>query len=146
MPRIAGINIPEQEKIDLSLTRIYGIGPGNVGEILEKAGVSAQKRARDLKEEEVAALNQVVSQIKIEGDLRGEVNANIERLKRIGCYRGRRHAANLPVRGQRTRTNARTKRGKRVTIGALKKEALAKIEGATEETKSSEGNDNNKNK
>ncbi len=88
MPRIAGINIPEQEKIDLSLTRIYGIGPGNVGEILEKAGVSAQKRARDLKEEEVAALNQVVSQIKIEGDLRSEVNANIERLKRIGCYRG----------------------------------------------------------
>ena len=142
MPRIAGINIPEQEKIDLSLTRIYGIGRGNVGEILKKAGVSAQKRARDLKEEEVAALNQVVSQLKIEGDLRSEVNANIERLKRIGCYRGKRHLANLPVRGQRTRTNARTKRGKRMTIGALKKEALAKIEGAAGESKGSEDKTN----
>ncbi|MBP8591156.1 30S ribosomal protein S13 [Candidatus Shapirobacteria bacterium] len=142
MPRIAGINIPEQEKIDLSLTRIYGIGPGNVLTILEKAGVSPQKRAHDLNGEEIASINQVLSGLKIEGDLRGEVNANIERLKRIGCYRGRRHLANLPVRGQRTRSNARTKRGKRMTIGALKKEALAKIEGAAKEGKESESKAN----
>ncbi len=142
MPRIAGINIPEQEKIDLSLTRIYGIGPGNVLTILEKAGVSPQKRAHDLNGEEIASINQVLSGLKIEGDLRGEVSANIERLKRIGCYRGRRHLANLPVRGQRTRSNARTKRGKRMTIGALKKEALAKIEGAAKEGKESESKAN----
>ena len=126
MPRIVGVNIPEKEKVDLALTRIYGIGQSNVSAILVKAKISADKRADQLGDSEITALNRIISEMKIEGNLREEVNKNIERLKRIGSHRGKRHLANLPVRGQRTRTNARTKRGKRVTIGALKKEAYTK--------------------
>ncbi len=131
MPRVVGVNIPEKEKIDLALTRIYGIGQSNVRQVLAKSKISVDKRARDLTEEEIAALNQVISGLKVEGDLKEEIRNNIERLKQINTYRGRRHVANLPARGQRTRTNARTKRGARQTVGALKKEVLTKMEGET---------------
>jgi small subunit ribosomal protein S13 len=131
MPRVVGVNIPEKEKIDLALTRIYGIGQSNVRQVLAKSKISVDKRARDLTEEEIAALNQVISGLKVEGDLKEEIRNNIERLKQINAYRGRRHVANLPARGQRTRTNARTKRGARQTVGALKKEVLTKMEGET---------------
>ena len=126
MPRIVGVNIPEKEKVDLALTRIYGVGQSNILAILTKAKIGADKRAGQLSDNEITALNRIIGEMKIEGNLREELDKNIERLKRIGSYRGKRHLANLPVRGQRTRTNARTKRGKRVTIGALKKEAYAK--------------------
>ena len=135
MPRIIGVNIPDQEKIDLALTRIYGIGQSNVRLVLAKSKVSAGKRAKDLTEEETASLNKVLGDMKIEGDLREEIRGNIERLKQTGTYRGRRHNANLPARGQRTRTNARTKRGSRQTVGALKKETFTKLE---EQTKKEE--------
>jgi small subunit ribosomal protein S13 len=127
VPRIIGVNIPDQEKIDLALTRIYGIGQANVRQVLAKSKVGIDKRAKDLTEEEIASLNKVLGDMKVEGDLREEIRGNIERLKQIGTYRGRRHNANLPVRGQRTRTNARTKRGSRQTVGALKKEVFTKL-------------------
>ena len=138
MPRIVGVNIPEKEKVDLALTRIYGVGQSNVLAILTEAKVGVNKRADQLSDNEITALNRIIGGMKIEGNLREEVNKNIERLKRIGSYRGKRHLVNLPVRGQQTRTNARTKRGKRVTIGALKKEAYAKtgkVEEKVEEEK-----------
>jgi len=127
MPRIIGVNIPDKEKIDLALTRIYGIGQSNVLDLMKQAKILNNKRAKDLTEGEIASLNKVLGQMKVEGGLREEIRGNIERLKQINTYRGRRHIANLPVRGQRTRTNARTKRGSRQTVGALKKEALAKL-------------------
>jgi len=131
MVRVAGVDLPEEKIIKISLAKIFGIGRNNALGVLEKARVDGQKRTKDLTEEEISRIQKVVeTNYKVEGDLRQEVSDNIARLKRIGSYRGRRHAANLPVRGQRTRTNARTKRGKRVTIGALKKEVLAKIEKA----------------
>jgi small subunit ribosomal protein S13 len=133
MPRIAGIDIPEKKKVEFSLAYIYGIGRTNVVEILEKAKVDRNKRTNDLTAEELARLQKVVDELKVEGDLRKEVQQNIGRLKEIGSYRGMRHSKGLPSRGQRTRTNARTKRGKRMTIGALKKEVLAKTETAKTE-------------
>lgn len=127
MPRISGIDIPEQKRIDIALTHLYGIGRKNVVKLLAKAKVDASKKANKLNEEEVSAIQKVVDGFyKVEGDLRKEISENIKRLKQIGSYRGKRHMLNLPARGQRTRSNARTKRGKRVTIGALKKEELAK--------------------
>ncbi|MDD3679728.1 MAG: 30S ribosomal protein S13 [Candidatus Shapirobacteria bacterium] len=134
MPRIIGVNIPDEEKVDLALTRIYGVGQSNVKEVLRRSGVGINKRAKDLTEEEISSLNQVFGEMKVEGDLREEVRTNIERLRQVGAYRGRRHIANLPVRGQRTRTNARTKRGSRQTVGALKKEAFTKLEEKTKKT------------
>lgn len=127
MPRIAGVDIPEDKRIDIALTKLYGVGRRNVVKILRQAAVDASKRTRDLTEDEISRIQKTVDQgVKIEGDLRQQVSENIKRLKQIGSYRGKRHIANLPVRGQRTRSNARTKRGKRVTIGALKKEELAR--------------------
>jgi len=128
MPRIAGNDIPEKENIDLSLTRVYGIGPNNVTDILEKVGIKKNKRVKDLTEKEIASLNRAVRNVKTEGDLRQEVHMNIARHKQIGSYRGKRHAAGLPVRGQQTRTNARTNRGKRKTVGALNKKAFAGVD------------------
>lgn len=128
MPRIVGVDIPAEKRIEIALTAIYGVGRHNVVEILKQAEIDPDKRAGTLSEEEISKINKVLEKYKIGGDLRKEVEENIKRLKEIGSYRGQRHARNLPVRGQRTRTNARTKRGKRVTIGALKKERLAKFE------------------
>lgn len=127
MARISGVDIPDQKRIDIALTYIFGVGRSNVVKVLSGAKVDRSKRAKDLNEEEISRIQKVIdSGIKVEGDLRKEIQENIKRLKQIGSYRGKRHLANLPVRGQRTRTNARTKRGKRVTIGALKKEELLK--------------------
>lgn len=125
--RIAGVNIPDEKRVDVALTYLYGIGKSNVYEVLKKAQVDASKRVKTLSEDEQKRIQKILDEYKIEGDLRTEVLGNIKRLKEIGSYRGHRHSRNLPVRGQRTRSNARTKRGKRVTIGAIKKEAAAKM-------------------
>ena len=130
MPRIAGVDIPENKRLEIALTYIYGIGRSNVVEVLKKAGVDGSKKPGALTAEEISRLHKVVDIMKVEGDLRKEVSQNISRLKDIGSYRGMRHSRGLPSRGQRTRTNARTRRGKKVTIGALKKEVLAKVEAA----------------
>lgn len=127
MPRIAGVDIPEAKRIDIALTHIYGVGRENVNKVLKTAKVEPAKKTRDLTEDEVSRLQKALENtLRVEGDLRKEVTESIKRLKQIGCYRGRRHTSGLPVRGQRTRSNARTKRGRRMTIGALKKVDLAK--------------------
>lgn len=128
--RIVGVNIPDEKRIDIALTYIYGIGRSNVTGVLEKAEVDPAKRTRTLTEDEVKRITKVLDVYKMEGDLRAEVGANVRRLKETGAYRGIRHARGLPARGQRTRSNARTKRGKRMTIGAIKKEVMAKMEAA----------------
>lgn len=133
MPRIAGVDIPEKKRVDVALTYIYGVGQVKVRDVLDKAAVDGTKRVNTLTPEEISKLQKVIDGMKVEGDLRKEVAANISRLKEIGSFRGLRHARGLPARGQRTRTNARTKRGKRVTIGALKKESSAKTEAAKAE-------------
>lgn len=133
MPRIAGVDIPENKRLEVALRYIYGVGPTNALLILKKAGLSGDKRTNDLSGEELSRVQKAVDGMKVEGDLRKEINQNVARLREIGAYRGVRHARGLPVWGQRTRTNARTKRGKRVTIGALKKEALSKVEAAKAE-------------
>jgi small subunit ribosomal protein S13 len=130
MPRLVGVNIPDNKKTNIALTYIYGLGRKNVKQVLTRAKVDGEKRAKDLTAEEIARLQKVIETIPTEGVLRKIVSENIKRLKQIGTYRGIRHLSNLPVRGQRTRSNARTKRGKRMTVGALKKEALQKQEAA----------------
>lgn len=128
--RVVGVTIPDEKKVNFALPYIYGIGPSNVKEILAKAEVDGDKRAKDLTEDEIKRLTKVLEKYKIEGDLKADIAANIRRLRDTGAYRGIRHARGLPSRGQRTRSNARTKRGKRVTIGAVKKEVMAKMEAA----------------
>ena len=124
--RIAGYNLQDLKRVDIALTYIYGIGRRNVVDILKKAEVDSAKRVKSLSEDEQKRIQKVLEGYRLEGDLRAEVNSNIKRLKEIVSYRGSRHSKNLPVRGQRTRSNARTKRGKRVTIGAIKKEEAVK--------------------
>lgn len=125
--RISGINIPDEKRVDISLSYLYGIGRKNVVDILKKADVDASKRVKSLSEDEQKRIQKVLESHKIEGDLRAEVTGNIKRLKEIGSYRGTRHSKSLPSRGQRTKSNARTKRGKRLTIGAIKKEVATKM-------------------
>lgn len=125
--RIAGINIPDEKRIDIALSYIYGIGRNNAIDVLKKAQIESAKRVKTLSEEEQKRIQKVLEAYKIEGDLRAEIMGDIKRLKETGSYRGMRHSRNLPVRGQRTRSNARTKRGKRVTIGAIKKEMAQKM-------------------
>jgi small subunit ribosomal protein S13 len=125
--RVGGVNIPEQKRVDRALAYIYGIGPSNVLDVLKEAKIDASRRLKDLSEEEVVRIQKVLDTIKTEGDLRAEIVSNIKRLKEIAAYRGVRHIRNLPSRGQRTRSNARTKRGKRVTIGAIRKEVAEKM-------------------
>jgi len=125
--RIGGVNIPDQKRIEIALTYLYGVGRSNAKPILEAANVSLEKKAGMLSEAEVNRIQQVLEERKVEGDLRSEIIANVRRLRDIGSYRGLRHARNLPVRGQRTRSNARTKRGKRMTIGAIKKEVAMRM-------------------
>jgi small subunit ribosomal protein S13 len=131
--RISGITIPEEKRVDIALSYIYGVGRNNVKTILKASDVEGSKRVKTLTEEELKRIQKALEVIKIEGDLRAEVSENVKRLKQIGTYRGTRHAKNLPSRGQRTRSNARTKRGKRMTIGAIKKEMAVKMGLATEE-------------
>ncbi|MBP6913503.1 MAG: 30S ribosomal protein S13 [Candidatus Levybacteria bacterium] len=125
--RVAGVNVPDGKRADIALTYIYGVGRSNVKKILVKAKIDPERRINTLSEEELTQIQKALDSIKIEGDLRGEIFEDIKRLKNISSYRGLRHARNLPARGQRTRSNARTKRGKRVTIGAIKKEVAEKM-------------------
>ena len=121
MARIAGIDIPRDKRVVVSLTYIYGIGSSTAKTILKKCGISEDIRVKDLTDDQVNAIRQEVDQIKVEGDLRRETQLNIKRLMEIGCYRGVRHRKGLPVRGQRTKTNARTRKGPRRTVAKKKK-------------------------
>ncbi len=127
MARIAGVDIPRDKQIQVALTYIHGIGPATAARLVKLANLNPETRVRDLSDEEVTRLRNVVDrlssdkEILIEGDLRREVALNIKRLQEIGCYRGLRHRRNLPVRGQRTKTNARTRRGARKTVSGRKK-------------------------
>jgi small subunit ribosomal protein S13 len=122
MARVAGIDIPDGSRLDHSLRRIYGIGPVISKAVAAKAGVEDNPRVRDLSEEDLTRIREVIDrEYRVEGDLRREVNGNIRRLIDIGSYRGLRHRRGLPVRGQRTRTNARTKRGARKTVAGRRR-------------------------
>lgn len=122
MARIAGIDLPREKRIETGLTYIYGIGPTISRRLLGEAGIDPAKRVRELDELEVGRLNSIIqNNVKVEGDLRREIGMSIKRLMDIGCYRGLRHRRGLPARGQRTRTNARTRKGPRKTVGAKKK-------------------------
>jgi small subunit ribosomal protein S13 len=122
MARIAGIDIPREKRVEVALTYIYGIGLSSSQKILKQTSINPDTRVRDLTEDQVNRLREVIDRtFKVEGDLRREVALNIKRLIEIGSYRGMRHRRNLPVRGQRTKTNARQRRGPKKTVGARKK-------------------------
>ncbi len=122
MARIAGVDIPRNKKLEIAITYIYGMGPTNSAEAIARAKVNPTTRVRDLTEDEIGRLREVVEkEYLVEGDLRREVQMNIKRLMDIGCYRGLRHRKGLPVHGQRTRTNARTRRGRKGTAIGIKK-------------------------
>jgi small subunit ribosomal protein S13 len=122
MARISGIDLPREKRVEVALTYIYGIGLHTSQQLLQRTGVSADTRVRDLTEDEVQRLRDIIDkELRVEGDLRREVSMNVKRLMDIGCYRGLRHRRGMPVRGQRTRTNARTRRGPKRGIGLKKK-------------------------
>lgn len=122
MARIAGVDLPRDKRVEIALTYIFGIGKTTSQKILSTAGVNADTRVRDLTEDELAKLREAIDKsVKVEGDLRREISLNIKRLIEIGCYRGVRHRRGLPVRGQRTKTNARTRKGPRRTVANKKK-------------------------
>ena len=121
MPRIIGVDIPGNKRIEFSLRYIYGVGPAKALEIIEKLNIPREIKAKDLSGEQIAAINSLLqNEMMVEGDLRRVVAADIRRLQQINCYRGIRHRRNLPCHGQRTKTNARTRKGKKVTIGAIR--------------------------
>ncbi|HOX41365.1 MAG TPA: 30S ribosomal protein S13 [bacterium] len=122
MARIANINLPDSKRVEVALTSLYGIGPSISKKILVSTSVNPNTRVKDLTDEEIERIRQFIGKnFKVEGDLRTEVSQNIKRLKEISAYRGVRHTRGLPVRGQRTKTNARTKRGRKVTVGSGRK-------------------------
>ena len=122
MARIAGVDLPREKRVEIGLTYIYGIGRTTAGKILEKTGVDPDIRCKDLTDEDVSKIRDVIEEdVMVEGDLRREVAMNIKRLQEIGCYRGIRHRKGLPVRGQNTKNNARTRKGPRKTIANKKK-------------------------
>ena len=133
MARISGVDLADNWRVDFALTRIRGIGWPLSRKILDSLKIDKSKRIADLSSEKVAKIAAKLEEYETEGELVRKVKANITRLQTIGSYRGLRHAKGLPVRGQRTRTNARTKRGKRKTIGAFKKEVLTKLKGPVKE-------------
>ena len=127
MPRLVGVDIPKEKRVEIALMYIYGIGRSMSVKILKVANIDPDKRAKDLTEEEVARLSGIIQKdYKVEGDLRRDISANIKRLIDIGTYRGFRHRRGLPVRGQRTRTNSRTRKGPRKTVGIQRAKAAAK--------------------
>jgi len=127
MARVAGVDLPKAKRLDIALRYVYGIGPAIANEIIKELALDPAKRVKDLNEEEVNKINNLITKnLKVEGDLRREIQGNIKRLIEIGSYRGSRHRRNLPVRGQRSKTNARTRRGKRKTVGAGKAPAPGK--------------------
>ncbi|MCI8309780.1 MAG: 30S ribosomal protein S13 [Clostridia bacterium] len=121
MARLAGVDLPREKRIEIGLTYIYGIGLTSSQKILKSAGVNPDTRVKDLTDDEVASIRKAMEGYKVEGDLRREVALNIKRLTEIGCYRGIRHRRGLPVRGQRTKTNARTRKGPRKLVSKSKK-------------------------
>lgn len=122
MARIAGVDLPREKRVEIGLTYIFGIGRTRANGILSKTGVSPDTRVRDLTDDEINRLREIIDkEYKVEGDLKREVALNIKRLIEIGCYRGRRHRMGLPVRGQRTKTNARTRKGPSKTVGIQRK-------------------------
>ena len=122
MARIAGVDLPREKRVEIGLTYVFGIGRASSNRILKEANVSPDTRVRDLTDDEVARIRDVIDRTqKVEGDLRREIALNIKRLMEIGCYRGIRHRKGLPVRGQRTKTNARTRKGPRRTVANKKK-------------------------
>lgn len=129
MARISGVDLPNEKRLDIALTYLFGVGRSNVKAILVKAELDPARRFKTLTDDEVSKLTKIIEkETAVEGDLRRTIGDNVKRLIEIKSYRGMRHAHRLPSRGQRTRTNARTKRGKRMTVGALKKEDRAKTE------------------
>ena len=121
MPRIIGVDIPGNKRIEYSLRYLYGIGPAKALEIIDKVGIDRDLMAKDLTQDQIAAITKMLQDdLVVEGDLRRAISADIRRLQQINCYRGIRHRRNLPVHGQRTKTNARTRKGKKVTIGAIR--------------------------
>ena len=122
MARIAGVDIPREKRVEIGLTYVYGIGRTSSNKILAEAGINPDTRVKDLTEDEVIKIREIIDKnYKVEGDLRRETALNIKRLMEIGCYRGLRHRKNLPVRGQRTKTNARTRKGPRKLVAGKKK-------------------------
>ena len=122
MARIAGVDLPREKRVEIGLTYVYGIGRVSAAKILEKAQVNPDTRVRELTDDEVKRISEVIdAEYMVEGDLRREVALNIKRLQEIGCYRGRRHKMGLPVRGQKTKTNARTRKGPKRTVANKKK-------------------------
>ena len=122
MARIAGVNIPPQKRVEIGLTYIYGIGRSTSNQILKQLGIDPDTKVRDLTEEEIVRLREAIDRgVTVEGDLRRERSQNIKRLMDIGCYRGIRHRRGMPVNGQRTKTNARTRKGPKKTVGARRK-------------------------
>lgn len=127
MARLSGVNIPDAKRVEISLTYIFGIGITSSRKILAETGINPDTRVKDLTEAEMSKLREYIDKnFEVEGDLQRQIAMNIKRLKEINSYRGLRHKANLPVRGQRTKTNARTKRGRRVTMGSGRKKSAAK--------------------
>jgi small subunit ribosomal protein S13 len=126
--RISGIEIPDNERAEIGLTRFFGIGRTNVKQLAKMAKIKLDTRIKDLSRDEISSLMKALENFKTEGDLKKEIRENISRLKAIKCYRGIRHIVSLPLRGQRTKSNARTRKGKKKTVGSLTKEAWAKME------------------
>jgi len=129
MPRIVGVDLPKEKRIEIALTYLYGVGRKVSNDVLKEAGISPDKRAKDLSDEEVARITNILQKgsLRIEGDLRRDISQNIKRLMDIGSWRGMRHKKGLPVRGQRTRTNSRTRKGKKkVYLAPVKKESAPK--------------------
>ena len=121
MPRIIGVDIPGNKRVEFSLRYLYGIGPALALEIIEKVGIDRNLKAKDLTPDQIAKITKILQDdLTVEGDLRRQISADIRRLQQINCYRGVRHRRNLPVRGQRTKTTARTRKGKKITIGAIR--------------------------
>ena len=136
MPRIVGVDIPKEKRVEIALTYIFGIGRALSNKILKISNISPDKRAKDLTEEEVARLSSVIQKdYKVEGDLRREISANIKRFIDIGSYRGLRHRRGLPVRGQRTKTNARTRKGPRKTVGVVRQKVERTVKDSGAEKK-----------
>ena len=127
MARLSGVNIPDAKRVEVSLTYIFGVGITTSRKILAETGINPDTRVKDLTEAEMSKLREYIDKsLQVEGDLQRQIAMNIKRLKEINSYRGLRHKANLPVRGQRTKTNARTKRGRKVTMGSERKKSAAK--------------------
>lgn len=131
MARIAGVDVPNEKRADIGLTYLFGVGRSNVQTVLAKAKIDGATRIKDLTEEEIGRITRALEGIMIEGDLRRNIGQNIKRLEDIGTYRGLRHRRGLPVRGQNTRHNARTRKGKKKTVGTVRKEVVAKMGGAS---------------